>query len=454
MNSFDLLKSIDKHFQINKIKELIKTPEFSGNFIDLQKKAFKKGLIRIIDISRYYVNNELPDLKKINGRMRYWFDKISYCADEIIYCVAPLQRSGRGALIFPNPSIIKQIEKRKILIRGVLVDANKHHSSLPLIANGVYGDTRHPFIKKITDNKKYEIQFLEQIDRTLYPETFFFEGYKELVKKDLIFLLQKFSMNFFIKNSSAAATGVGGDGLIQRKDLVNFIKYFESSETEDNEIRKKNGMIKRFMKNPANHILQEDLKIKKDKITNRTIEYRIHTICNKIVKTLDIMRTNSIEGINRKNECIDWIKRRFLNKIPEAYLRIPFGMAIDIADTHKGFKIIELNAGNFASGFLDPIDFLCSGKDYSKKEELLKRLIYSKFLSCVILNSELYRMMTGRESKFGACLKVFQKKNNIFFDKINFFGLAGLISIFAEEFNSIKRKAEKFYFDRKGIILS
>jgi len=142
------------------------------------------------------------------------------------------------------------------------------------------------------------------------------------------------------------------------------------------------------MKNPKGQLLQEDLKIKKGLVTRQSREMRVHAVGGKVIPGASGTRAGNLEDLGRTREAEKYFQK-FLDDLPAAEKKKMENVfwAPDIAMTKKGPKIIELNAGDAASGLIDP--------RYLTKKKGVGELAAGG--AAIRKNMAIYRALTGRD---------------------------------------------------------
>ena len=253
----------------------------------------------------------------------------------------------------------------------------------------IFGSTEAAEI--LRNNKLTESTFIRSVSKNLHPKTngisfktSFLEGgadsergLKEL--KDLHEKWTKGGKGFYIKELfTTGGSGVGGGAFINEKDIENFIKR-KTKPTDP-----MYGRIKNMFAGENRFMIQEKMNVVKDKITNNPIEFRVHTVGDKVIDTT--MRSgitpNPLDARRAQAAMQD-----FVNKMPKKMKDRKFTMAADVIKTEDGFKIVETNPGG-QSGYLDP--------DFMKEKGFLPHM------KSVFLNNRLYEELTGRKSQLMA----------------------------------------------------
>lgn len=166
------------------------------------------------------------------------------------------------------------------------------------------------------------------------------KGLKELHRK-----LSPKESNYFIKKRDSVASGVGGGGFVNKKDVEKYL----SGGRVDKDTEK---AIKKITNHPEEYVAQPDVKIKKTLFTKKNKEFRVHAINGKVVPGATSTRGGNIESIFAKRKAEKFFQG-VLNKLPSKYKK-NIAMSPDIAMTEKGFKVIETNSGGLSSGLANP----------------------------------------------------------------------------------------------------
>jgi hypothetical protein len=239
-------------------------------------------------------------------------------------------------------------------------------------------------VSTIDDSKRKEMRIIERLGpKATQKNVFTGEAHKGQGGLKKLHNSMK-GENYFIKPDEGFASGVGGGGFINSKDVK---QYLEGGKLD----AKKRKMIKEFMKSPSEFIAQKDMGIAKDKLTKATKEFRVHAAGDKVLRGASSPRSKNLLNNPMDKIRAEKFLQEHIKNLPKKHRSNM--IAADVAKTKDGkFKIVELNMGASSSGLLDP--------DYIKK-----KFGSIPALEAIRKNQAVYRGLTGRSSRLDAGVK-------------------------------------------------
>lgn len=317
-------------------------------------------------------NRILETTGKSPGKVRHFIDSILHGADKVHY--------GRIGQTLPD--------KPKYL-KGIVAGGSQ--DTLIFRGNRTFGVAKNKEVKRLvgrptgSTDKAYEARLIQKYAPEYAIET------KVLTKKDkgkraLRRIHNQFiDKNYFIKHRRGEASGVGGIGFINSKDVAKFLATGKVDKT-------KKTLMDKVMSKPSSFIVQPDIGIKKTKILGTSRELRVHSVGDKVVSGATMVRgSNVLDSFNNKSA--EKFFQKFLDRLPKKLKEKDIMLSPDIAVTDKGFKIIELNPGAIDSGLMDP------------------KYLWHKFhnpvaaLAATRASHKLYKHVMGKEHSASAIVK-------------------------------------------------
>ena len=326
----------------------------------LLRKGKTKGLNPFQQHARKHGLAHVIDKKEPATRMGKMMDRIRFGGDKIYYGQAdkniPLKpKKAKEALVFQqdySPEFVRSKQEMGL--------------------------------SRVGESKRKEMKVIEKLGPEATAKNVF-TGAKHKGQPGLQKLHKSMKgKNYFIKPDEGFASGVGGTGFVNSKDVST---YLAGGKVD----KKKGRMIRDFMRNPTDYIAQKDMNLAKDKLTGATQEFRVHAAGDKVIRGASSPRSKNILGKPGDKRKAEKFLQEHLKKLPKKHQQSM--MAADVAKTKDGkFKIIELNMGSNASGLLDP-DFI------KKKHGTLPSW------EAVRKNQAMYKGLTGRASQLEAATK-------------------------------------------------
>jgi hypothetical protein len=351
-------------------------------------KGLRSGGKRLTRVIHSSENQKLVGDKKLDIKRspKSWFgqkiQELMYGADDI-HRVRVLGK-GRGV----------RVEKRKYDPENDVIYASTS------LKPSQYISGKHPEIygsrnsssriakqeARMHGDKSVESDFINQIAPDLHAPTQVIGRSRMRGNKNLQKFHDRFSGqhgDYLIKHRKSVQSGPGGEAFLSSNDIRT---YLSGGQIDP----KKLEILKQIQQDPASYIAQKKLNLVRSKITGKPIEYRVHTIGDKVLDSharafhLDVLGAREARRIAQE----------YIDRLPEHMKKNKTMHAMDIAKTDQGYKIMETNPGSGMSGFMSP--------GFMRKKGLTG---IPGVLNTIRSNQKLYKHLTGRDAQLTAGIK-------------------------------------------------
>lgn len=303
---------------------------------------------------------------KKKGIVSKSIDKALYGADDIKYV-----QSGA------------KIPKKPQKVKGTVIHTGETDPKFYKGQTNIGDISGSRMLKRLEKDKAYEAAFIQKHAPKFYTPTMQ-TSHAMRGKKGLTKIHEKFKRKgYLIKPMEGYGSGVGGKAFIRASHVTKFLK----GEKLEKGMRKK---VEQFLRKPKGHVIQKEMRIKKGPISRQPRELRVHAVGGKVVPKGATIRGGNIEDIPYIAGAEKYFQK-FLDKLPKYIKKKNIAWAPDIAKTPEGYRIIELNAGQMASGLVDP------------KFMAQKGMIPAA--SALRITGNIYKALTGRHAPIQAATK-------------------------------------------------
>lgn len=295
-------------------------------------------------------------------------DRLRHGADEIV---------DMGTLGAPSSTRVKVLKPGEVaLLRdiGAISRIKGKKSQL-------FGTTQD-VVDKFQNNKAIESTFISKVAPKLHPKTeeLILPGFTPVEKLTHLKGMHekwKGKGGYFIKDVESFQSGPGGEKFLSESDLDKFFMGKLKGHKEK--------ALRDVLEKPmGNFIIQRKLDIVKDPVSGKGVEFRVHSVGDKVIDTT--LRTGQIPNPLEARRA-EGVMKEFVSRMPDEMKKNKTMFAADVIKTKDGYKIVELNPGA-ASGYLDP--------NFMKEKGLLGHL------HSIILSNKIYSEIAGRASVLNA----------------------------------------------------